>query len=454
MSPHFGRRRHDPAAARPEAAPPAAAHHDAAHSDLPRRTNADGPPERRVRISLDQRDVQSATIRILVILSIWMLAAWVVGVARHFLFLILLAWLAAIASEPAIRWFLRRGLTRARSTAIVGTIVIIVSLGLAVVFEQMLFDQATQLVQSVPRTTTSIVDQLNSTFGLHLDANQIASTLKLEPDQIQGLADDLAGGLLGWVGSLLSVVFDLVTVIVFAFYIAAAGPRLVQQVAVWLPPDRQPLLGEVWEIAEQKTGGYVASKIVLAAMSAVFHGIFFWAIGLPGWLPLALLAGITAQFIPVIGTYIGVAVPVLVAVADKPITAVWIVVFAIIYQQIETYVFTPRVSQRTMEVNPAIALAAVFLGAAIWGPVGAIIGVPIAAVVVSIMQTYGRRYDLVPHMALTEDTGAVNGSSPSTEAEPGSEPGQVTNPNGENGGPAVPPVPGSTPNGRISPSKE
>ena len=163
--------------------------------------------------------------------------------------------------------------------------------------------------------------------------------------------------MMGWFGSLLSVVIDLVTVVVFTFYIAAAGPKLVQQLAVWLPPDRQLVLVDVWDIAEQKTGGYVASKVVLAAISAFFHGIFFWAIGLPGWLPLGLLAGITAQFIPVIGTYIGVAVPVLVALAEKPLIAVWIVLFAIVYQQIETYILTPRISRRTMEVNPAIALA-------------------------------------------------------------------------------------------------
>ena len=159
------------------------------------------------------------------------------------------------------------------------------------------------------------------------------------------------------------------------------------------------MFGEVWSTAQEKTGGYVASKVVLAALSAVFHGVFFWAIGLPGWLPLALLAGIVGQFIPVIGVYIGVAVPVLVALADRPITALWILLFSVVYQQIETYVFTPRVSQRTMEVHPAIALAAVFVGAAIWGPIGAIIGVPIAAVVVSLVQTYGRRYELVPPLA-------------------------------------------------------
>ena len=295
-------------------------------------------------------------------------------------------------------------------------------LGLAVVFAQKLFEQAAQLVRSAPATVNSVVDQLNSTFGLQLDASQITTTFRLQPDQIQGVANDLAVGAPGWFGSLLSVLVDLVTVVVFTFYIAAAGPRLIQEIAVWLPPDRQPILGDVWDIAEQKTGGYVDSKIVLAAISALFHGIFFWAIGLPGWLPLALLAGITAQFVPVIGSLLGAAVPVVVALGDKPITAVWIVVFAIVYQQIETYVLTPRISQRTMEVNPAIALAAVFLGAAIWGPIGAFIGVPIAAAVVSIIQTYGRRYELVSHMASTTNPDA-SGAPPSGAASSrGSEP--------------------------------
>jgi predicted PurR-regulated permease PerM len=375
-----------------------------------------------VPISLDQRDIQAAAIRVLVIVSVWLIVAWVVGVVQHFLFLILLAWLAAIASEPAIRWFLRRGMRRSRATAIVGATVILVVLGLVAVFARTLFEQAAQLVRSAPATVKSVVDQLNSTFGLQLDAAQITSTLRLRPDQIQGVASDLAAGAPGWFGSLLSVLVDLVTVVVFTFYIAAAGPRLVQEIAVWLPPDRQPILGEVWDIAEQKTGGYVDSKIVLAALSAVFHGIFFWAIGLPGWLPLALLAGITAQFVPVIGSLLGAVVPVVVALGDKPITALWIVVFAIIYQQIETYVLTPRISQRTMEVNPAIALAAVFLGAAIWGPIGAFIGVPIAAAVVSIIQTYGRRYELVPHIASTDDAdapaAAPSDAASSRESEP------------------------------------
>jgi predicted PurR-regulated permease PerM len=145
-----------------------------------------------------------------------------------------------------------------------------------------------------------------------------------------------------------------------------------------------------------KTGGYVVSKIVLAAASAFFHGIFFAAIGLPYWLPFALFAGITAQFVPLVGTYLGVILPVLATVFDSPWKALAIIAFAVVYQQVETYFFTPRVSERTMDVNPAIALGAVFVGAAIWGPLGALIGIPLAAAGVAILDTYIHRYELVP----------------------------------------------------------
>ncbi len=158
-----------------------------------------------------------------------------------------------------------------------------------------------------------------------------------------------------------------------------------------------------------KTGGYVLSKIILAALSATFHGILFALIGVPYWLPFALFVGITAQFVPLVGTYIGIALPVAATVFETPWKAIVIVVFAAIYQQIETYFFTPRVSKRTMDVNPAIALAAVFVGGAIWGPLGALIGIPLAAAGVAILDTYKQRYDLLPQI----DTGVgLSGGTP------------------------------------------
>ena len=207
-------------------------------------------------------------------------------------------------------------------------------------------------------------------------------------------------------GSLSSILFDLVTVLVFGFYFAGAGPKLVHSLASWMPPRGQEVFITITEITIAKTGGYVVSKIMLAAASAFFHGIFFAAIGVPYWLPFALFAGITAQFVPIIGTYLGVILPALATVFGSPWKGLAIVAFAVVYQQIETYYFTPRVSERTMDVNPAIALGAVFVGAAIWGPLGALIGIPLAAAAVAILDTYSHRYELVPGVLNVGDAAA------------------------------------------------
>jgi predicted PurR-regulated permease PerM len=361
-----------------------------------------------VTIRIDRRSARHLVVLGLVFAALLLAGLWVFTAVSHFLFLLLLAWLLAVAMEPAIQWCIRHGRSRGVGTAITGVVGAIIALALTVLFGNAFVQQLIQLVQSAPELVTGVVDWVNSTFNLDLDPTKIASSLHLEPANIAQAAEGLAGGLLGVAGSLGSVLFDFITVLVFAFYFAGSGPKLLAALAVWLPPERQLVVGTVWEITAAKTGGYVVSKIELAALSAFFHGVFFWAIGLPSWLPMALLVGITAQFIPMVGTYIGIIIPVIVALLSDPWNALWIIAFATVYQQIETYLFTPKVSRRTMDVHPAIALAAVFLGAAVWGPIGAIIGIPIAAAGVAIAETFAKHYDLAEELRPTEAV-AVDG---------------------------------------------
>ena len=351
-----------------------------------------------VNVRIDRTSVWQSGLVLMGLVAGLLLFLWLFSMLSHFLFLLVLAWLFSIALEPGIRWLVQRGRSRGVATAIVGGSAIVVALALTAVFGQLFFNQITDFVRGVPELTTSVVEWVNVRFGTNLDPTTTSSKLHLDPSQIALWAGSLSGGVLGVVGSLSAVLFDLVTVLVFGFYFAGDGPNLVRTLASWIPPRGQEVFITISEITIAKTGGYVVSKIVLAAASAFFHGIFFAAIGVPYWLPFALFAGITAQFVPIVGTYLGVILPVLATAFISPWRAVAIIAFAAVYQQIETYFFTPRVSQKTMDVNPAIALGAVFVGAAIWGPLGALIGIPLAAAGVAILDTYSHRYDLVPEV--------------------------------------------------------
>ena len=369
-----------------------------APSTAPSTPPSDQPPTR-TEVTLNRRSVAVATLIVLALIAGFLLAVWLYGVLAHFLFLLLLAWLFAVAMNPGIGWLTAHGRSRGLAAAITGGIAIVGGIVLVVVFGDLFLKQTSDLVGNLPGALQSAIAWSNEHLHTRLSSTSVVASLHLDSGQLSGTVSVLAGNALGVIDSAGAILLDLVTVLVFGLYMAAAGPHLLQTIARGMQPRAQKVFVTVAGIAAQKTGGYVASKVVLAALSATAHGIVFALIGVPNWLPYALLVCITAQFVPLIGTYIGILLPVLATVFDAPWKALVIVAFAAVYQQIESYVFTPRVSRKTMDVNPAVALAAVFVGAAVWGPIGALIGIPVVAAGFAIAEAYSRRYDLIPELA-------------------------------------------------------
>ncbi len=353
-------------------------------------------------IAITPSNARRVVIIVLVAVVLLSVATWAFHAMGSFLFLLLLAWLLSIAMEPVVLWLSGRGMRRGLATGLTMLAMVLLFAGLAELFGQVFVSQLSELWSQLPGAITSAIDRVNSTFGTKFDIEQIQQALSLTPDKLGELAGKYGGGIIGVFGSVITLIFDTLTILVFAYYFSADSPRLRQTIGSWLPQRYQRVFITMWTISVEKTGGYVVSKLVLATLSAAFHVAFFWFIDVPFWLPLGIFAGIVGQFIPTIGTYIGVVLPALFALLDKPINAVWIAVFATIYQQLENYVFTPRISRRTMDVHPAVALGSVIAGAALFGPIGALIGIPIAAVALAIIDTFSKRHELVPELAELE----------------------------------------------------
>lgn len=347
-------------------------------------------------VALDPRWLRRTLVAVVVAVIAFQVIAWGWGLLGHFAFNILLAWMVAISIEPIVAWLAGKGVRRGLATTIVALISLALLAAFIAVLGGALADQVAQMIKSLPQLVLDIVDWLNETFNAKLDPTALTDSLNLSTDQVTTIASNLAGGVLGVALGVFGAVFDLVTIIVFSFYLSADAPRIKRFVASWLPPARQVMFIRVWDISVHKAGGFVISKVALATLSAAFHCGFFYLIDIPYWLPMGIFAGVVSQFIPTIGTYIGVALPALFAVFEDPIDVLWIVLFATAYQQIENYVFTPRISTKTMDINSGVALASVFIGAALFGPIGAIIGIPLAAIVIAVVEAYGQRYEIHP----------------------------------------------------------
>ena len=190
-------------------------------------------------------------------------------------------------------------------------------------------------------------------------------------------------------------VLKLLTVLLFTFYLVADGPRMRRALCSRLTPARQERALAIWELAGTKTGGYLYSRALLALISAFFHWIVFQAVGTTAPVALAVWVGIVSQFLPVVGTYLAGVLPVLLTFLDSPLKAAIVLIAIVVYQQVENYVFSPRITARTMEVHPALAFGAALGGAALLGPIGAILALPAAAMAQAILSEFGDRHQVV-----------------------------------------------------------
>jgi predicted PurR-regulated permease PerM len=325
----------------------------------------------------------------------YQVAGWAFLRIRGFLGLLFLAWLFSISMEPVVRFLIRRGLRRGVAAGLNLIGIGLLAIGFVAAFGTLLVDQLAGLLNALPRVVSSTVDWVNRTFGTRLRADHIVDTLRLTPTRIQHIVQDLTPGVVGVVASVVGAIFQTLTFVLFAYYMSAQAPALRDTVSRRFPPRQQRVISTVGDIATEKAGSYVFSRLLLAVLCSFVTAIFLLFLGVPYWLPLALWTGLVSEFIPTVGTYLGIALPALVALANEPSDALWVVVFGTVYQQVENYLLAPRITAQTVHMHPAVALGSVIVGGNLFGAMGALVAIPVVAVFQSLIETYGHRYELV-----------------------------------------------------------
>jgi predicted PurR-regulated permease PerM len=309
---------------------------------------------------------------------------------------LLIALFVSLALEPMVVWLVRHGWRRGAATAttLFGALLVIAAvLGL---FGNLFVQQAIQLVDAVPNLYEQIADWLQSRFSLDLPGVD-----ELVQEATNRWGEDLASGALTVGSALVGGVFSFLTILLVTYYLVAAGPRFRAAVCRYLTPNRQHEVLRIWEITQGKVSDFINTRLVLAAISTVCTTVFLLILGTPYALPLALFTGVVSQFVPTIGTYIGGALPVLVALTSQsPVRALIVLAFIVAYQQVENLWLSPKVSARALEMNPAVAFVVVIAFGAVFGALGAFLALPIAATVQALWNTYIRRHELVESQML------------------------------------------------------
>jgi len=318
-----------------------------------------------------------------------------VGKLYTLLLLLLVSLFLSLAVEPGVNRLAKRGWRRGTATIVIllgvmgAFIVFVVAIGALV------GQQIADLLGDSETYVNRFVNFANHNFGTHIDPTQVLDEIQRPDGAVQKFIRSQRGRVVDLSVAALGLLVQALSVALFTFYLVADGPKLRRAICSRLRPERQRTVLSTWEIAIEKTGGYLYSRALLAGLSALSHWVILQALGTKAPVALALWVGVVSQFLPVVGTYLAGALPVLVAFIDSPMKALILLVFVVLYQQIENYLLLPRITARTMDLHPAVAFGAAIAGGAVLGPVGAVLAIPGAAMVQALLTDAGTRHEVI-----------------------------------------------------------
>jgi predicted PurR-regulated permease PerM len=306
----------------------------------------------------------------------------VVAAARsiaNILVLVLIAVVLAVGLDPVVRGLGSIGLGRGVTVLvlILSVIGIVIAFGMLVV--PPLVNQATGLADDVPRYIARL-SQRDDIVGDAIRRNDVVPKVQ---DFIQHLPQQAGASfdtILGVAGSVGSVVFRGLTVMILTVYFLLALPSMRRTATILFPEDQRRQGERVMDRSIDRIGGYVAGNLITSVVCGAVTLVALLLIGVPFAVPLAIWAGL-ADLIPLVGAYLGAAPAIIVAFFVSPIAGVITLAFFIIYQQFENYVLVPRVMRDAVSLSPAAVIISTLAGGAFAGLAGALLALPVAATI-------------------------------------------------------------------------
>jgi predicted PurR-regulated permease PerM len=349
-----------------------------------------------------ERIVQFRPRTILVVAGVLLaigVAIWVVLLAHRVLIWILISAFLALALDPAVRFFQRRGVSHRGSAAgIVYVIALVVITAMGALFIPSLVSQVEDLTKAVPgyvqdltrgrgpfgflETKYHVVERVRDAIGGSTGGGGGGDAAsKLAP---QSAATALALG-----RTVLTGVAAAVTIAFMTFFMLLEGPAWMERFFGLLPENSQPRWRAVGSDIAKTVSGYVTGNLLISLVAGVSSAIVLTLLGVPFSLALGLLVAIL-DLIPLAGATIGAVICVLVTLTVSTQAALIALVFFVVYQQLENHLLQPVIYGRTVELSPLAVLIAVLIGAELAGIVGALGAIPVAGAIQIVLVDWHR----------------------------------------------------------------
>lgn len=337
----------------------------------------------------EERIVYFRPRAILIVLGIILAAAGILSLlylAWHVITWILISLFLALALNPAVEFFQRRGLARGWASIIVFFLALIGFTALGLLLIPPLVSQVTKFVEDVPRLVEDLIAGRGSLGFLQEDYQLV--------DKVQEAVEEQgAGGVLGLteVGlalarGIISFVVGTVAVAFLTFFMLLEGPRLVQRFRDFLPETVRPRWERISGDIYRTVGGYVSGNLLISLIAGLVSAGVLFGLGSDYAVALAVLVAVL-DLVPLAGaTLAAVIVSTVVFIDLGWVKGVIVVGFFVLYQQLENHILQPVIYGRTVQLSPLTVLLAVLIGAELVGILGALAAIPVAGIVQAVFR--------------------------------------------------------------------
>ena len=295
------------------------------------------------------------------------------------LLLIVVAMFLAVGLNPAVEFFMRRGLARSWAVVVVITFVVIAVALFMVAIVPVVTDQVASLTKNAP----GWLDQLQHSKTVErLDQKyDVISKLKSYVTD-GGLGKQVFGGVLGVGLKILGFLANAFVVFVMMLYFLATLPRVKTTMFRFAPASRRDRVTKLGNQILEGIGAYVSGAFIVALCAGVTSLIFLFIVGLGEYAVALALVVALLDVIPMIGATIGATIVCAIGFATDVQTGIALVIFYVIYQQLENYFIYPRVMSHTVDLPGLLTVIAALIGASLLGVIGALLAIPTAAALV------------------------------------------------------------------------
>ena len=337
-----------------------------------------------VHVEIDSGTIWRAILIILFFIFLYIL--------KDVLIIFLFALIIASAISPFANWLDEKGFPRLLGVLLLFLVVLALIIALLSIIIPYVSRDISQLVSTLPQFVAKVsisLEKAQQGSPQYLDfLSEIQNLLETFSTYLQQSSQSIFGLVISIFGGVMSAV----AILIISFYLSVTKKGIENFLGSVVPEKYESYVIDLWKRAEHKVGLWLQGQLLLGLIMGLFVYVGLSLMGIKFALVLGFLAAIL-EIVPMVGPVLAAIPAIILAFLQSPSLGLWVVVFYVVVQQIENHVLVPVVLGKTIGLNPVVVIIALLIGQQLAGVPGMILSVPIATIIVEMMDDLAKHKD-------------------------------------------------------------